>query len=280
MVDDGSIDNTEEAIKEFTEADNRIQYYKKPIDRPKGPSAARNYGVELSKGDYINFFDSDDLMHPQKLEADFKNIQAGDYDFTISQSEFFKEGGSPTKKFWNDCLWSDDPINDFIIKKIGWGVNSPLWKRESLVHHNLLFDEDLITGDDYVFHIKALNKGMTPYVNRDVLVQLRIHNKRLNELKNKSRYKLKIAHSLLTDKSLDLNEKTNKSLVKMGLRQLSNSFKNKSLINGISYSFKFLFLKTFKEHRIIILQLLLFGITYRITGVGYNFLQVNFNSIL
>ncbi|WP_158319117.1 glycosyltransferase family 2 protein [Aequorivita sinensis] len=276
VVDDGSTDNSEEVIKGFSKADNRIQYFKKPSHLPKGPSAARNYGFEQSRAEYINFFDSDDLMHPQKLEIDLKNINSGSYDFTISQSQFFNLQEKPTKEFWNNELWSDDPINDFIIKKIGWGVNSPLWKKECLIHYNLRFDEELITGDDYVFHIKALNKGMTPYVNKDVLVQLRIHDKRLNELKNKSRYKLKIAHSLLTDKSLDLNEKTNKSLVKMGMRQLSNSFKNKSLKNGINYSFKFLFLKTFKEYRITILKLLLFGILYRVTGVGYKLLEVNF----
>ncbi|MCG2430487.1 glycosyltransferase family 2 protein [Aequorivita xiaoshiensis] len=280
VVDDRSTDNTEEVINEFCKADNRIQYFKKPSHLLKGPSAARNYGVERSKGEYINFFDSDDLMHPQKLEVDLINIQSGSYDFTISQSQFFKEGGSPTKKFWNNELWSDDPINDFIIKKIGWGVNSPLWKKECLIEHNLHFDEKLITGDDYIFHIKALNKGMIPYVNKDILVQLKIHNNRLNELKNKSRYKLKIAYSLLTDKSLKLNRISNDRLVKMGLRQLSNSFKNKDIKNGLSYSFKFLFLKAFKNYKIMILRLLLFGIVYRVTGTGYNFLQVNFNSIL
>lgn len=279
VVDDGSTDNLEEVIKGFSKADNRIQYFKKPSHLPKGPSAARNYGFEQSKGEYINFFDSDDLMHPQKLEIDLKNIQSGDYDFTISQSKFFNENGESTKEFWNNELWSNDPINDFIIKKIGWSPNAPLWKKETLIHHNLRFPEDLITGDDFIFHIDAMKKLLTPYINQDTLTKQREHDNRLNELNNKSRYKLKIAHSLLTDKSLDLNEKTIKSLVKMGMRQLSNSLKNKSLKNGISYSFKFLFLESFKAYRISIFKLLFFGVLYKTSGVGYKFLNVNLNSM-
>src|SRR5690606_20115513 len=157
--------------------------------------------------------------------------------------------------------------------------NAPLWKKESLIHHNLRFPEDLITGDDFIFHIDAMKKLLTPYINQDALTKQREHDNRLNELKNKSCYKLKIAHSLLTDNSLDLNEKTNKSLVKMGMRQLSKSFKNKSLKKGISYSFKFLFLESFKAYRISIFKLLLFGVLYKTSGVGYKFLNVNLNSM-
>jgi glycosyltransferase involved in cell wall biosynthesis len=64
VVDDGSIDNTEEVVKKIQE--NRVYYYKH--DKNKGGSAARNTGISLAKGEYIAFQDSDDEWLPEKLE--------------------------------------------------------------------------------------------------------------------------------------------------------------------------------------------------------------------
>lgn len=62
IVDDGSSDNTDEVVGGYLLRDSRFQYHPRPSDRPKGANACRNYGFELSKGEYINWFDSDDVM--------------------------------------------------------------------------------------------------------------------------------------------------------------------------------------------------------------------------
>jgi glycosyltransferase involved in cell wall biosynthesis len=62
IVDDGSTDNTVEIINEYTKKDSRFQLYHRPLDRIKGGNASRNYGFELSKGEFINWFDDDDIM--------------------------------------------------------------------------------------------------------------------------------------------------------------------------------------------------------------------------
>jgi len=67
VVDDGSTDYTHELMGFYCEKDSRIQYYHRPKISPKGANACRNYGFELSKGDYINWFDSDDVMLPEFL---------------------------------------------------------------------------------------------------------------------------------------------------------------------------------------------------------------------
>lgn len=69
VVDDGSTDNTEEIVKTIT--DNRIYYYKKE-NAERG--AARNYGKEKAKGDYLNFFDSDDLAYSNHLQVAYDII--------------------------------------------------------------------------------------------------------------------------------------------------------------------------------------------------------------
>ena len=53
VIDDGSIDNTEEIIKELQEKDNRIRYLRLNIN--KGASHARNEGIKIAQGEYITF---------------------------------------------------------------------------------------------------------------------------------------------------------------------------------------------------------------------------------
>src|SRR5690606_9562343 len=63
VIDDGSIDNTEEMVKGIE--DNRIRYiYQENAER----CAARNNGIENAKGEFICFIDSDDQYTPFHLE--------------------------------------------------------------------------------------------------------------------------------------------------------------------------------------------------------------------
>lgn len=65
VIDDGSTDNTEEIISAIS--DERVKYYKQ---KNAGACSARNYGIELSRGEYIAFHDSDDIWYPQKLDKE------------------------------------------------------------------------------------------------------------------------------------------------------------------------------------------------------------------
>ena len=68
IVDDGSTDNTHEIVTAYQKKDARFQFDHRPTDRLSGGNAARNYGFKISKGNFIQFFDSDDIMEPDHLE--------------------------------------------------------------------------------------------------------------------------------------------------------------------------------------------------------------------
>ena len=89
VIDDGSIDYTPELMEFYTSQDSRIKNFLRPASKPKGANACRNYGFEKSKGEYINFFDSDDLIHPAKLTRQLKYLQNTNNSFTVSQVDFF-----------------------------------------------------------------------------------------------------------------------------------------------------------------------------------------------
>ncbi len=64
VVDDGSTDNTEEVVRRIESP--KLTYYRiKNSER----GAARNFGASRAKGDYLNFFDSDDLLYRNHLSV-------------------------------------------------------------------------------------------------------------------------------------------------------------------------------------------------------------------
>lgn len=74
LVDDGSTDNTEEVVSNIK--DHRIKYFKKYNEER---SIARNYGVQKSVGQYVNFLDSDDRFYPNHLKTAYELILSKEY---------------------------------------------------------------------------------------------------------------------------------------------------------------------------------------------------------
>jgi teichuronic acid biosynthesis glycosyltransferase TuaG len=65
VVNDGSKDKTLDLVLEFQKKDNRFKSIS--IENSGGPAKPRNLGIAAAGGEYISLFDSDDLMHPEKL---------------------------------------------------------------------------------------------------------------------------------------------------------------------------------------------------------------------
>lgn len=72
VVDDGSTDRGAEICEEMSAEDSRIYLYRK---ERKGVSAARNYGLDAAKGEYVFFLDSDDMIHPLLFEEMFFQME-------------------------------------------------------------------------------------------------------------------------------------------------------------------------------------------------------------
>lgn len=80
LIDDGSLDRSPYICDEYSQKDSRIKVIYKENE---GPGMARNCGLDIAKGEYIAFVDSDDVIHPQFLEILLYAIQSGDYDLAM-----------------------------------------------------------------------------------------------------------------------------------------------------------------------------------------------------
>jgi glycosyltransferase involved in cell wall biosynthesis len=158
IVDDFSTDNTLKIIKQYQEIDNRILHQNKTKNRPKGPSSSRNLAVEIAKGDYLIFLDSDDLLSVNCLKNRVETFkQNPDCDFLVFQMERFFQEPDYTKKS-KVVEQNKQKILELFIGLYGdWQVTSPIYKRSFF--KTILFKDNLIVYEDLEVAIKAIVKA-------------------------------------------------------------------------------------------------------------------------
>lgn len=66
IIDDGSTDHSKDIIQEYCKKDNRFHYF---YQENSGPSVARNNGLKLVEGEYIQFLDADDVLMPERFDV-------------------------------------------------------------------------------------------------------------------------------------------------------------------------------------------------------------------
>jgi len=240
VVDDGSTDNTTEVIKNYLDKDPRFQYHHRPADRPKGANACRNYGFELSEGEFVNWFDSDDIMHPSKLKTQIKALKNSELNFSVCQTMVFVETIENIKGLKHPSVCSDNVFEDYITKQIVWLTQAPLWKRNFLLALDELFDEELQSSQEWEFHTRILYSNREYHYTNEALVFVREHKNSLSyNVENErrylnyflSRYKIYILFKE------NLNEKTTQYL----RNHLIVYFKKLVEIKSVNKSFKVFF---------------------------------------
>lgn len=177
IVDDGSIDNTKQLIDELSNSDKRFKYFKRPSNRKKGANACRNYGFEQSRGAYIQWFDSDDLMYTTLLEEKVSALEKNQgYGFCLSQMEAFAldNGKRSVKQPAN--VKHNDLFEDYVVGNISVGTPSIIWRRTVLEQQDKLFDENLSQSQDLEFHSRMFSKNKNVLLIEKPLVQFRLSN--------------------------------------------------------------------------------------------------------
>lgn len=73
ITDDCSTDNTREIVASYQRKDPRIRLFQ--LKENSGPGVARNHSIEMAKGRFVAFCDSDDWWYPEKLEKQLAFMQ-------------------------------------------------------------------------------------------------------------------------------------------------------------------------------------------------------------
>lgn len=175
VVDDGSTDNTSTIVTPIVMEDARFSYITRPDTVRKGANHSRNYGYSLSKGAYVKFFDSDDVMLPTHLETSINVLEQGNYDFVVTDCINFDSTGLIERPYEIDRENSPLTAMRFAQFKTAWITNDLLVKRKFA--DQLEFAGDIIDqASEYQYNIKLLLLTENGFLINEILTHRRIHD--------------------------------------------------------------------------------------------------------
>lgn len=150
-VNDGSTDDSASIVREYMQCDARFRLFEQ---ENKGLSAARNAGLRLAKGQYIQFLDADDILLPAKLEMQVAAIEECQADVCVCHHAMFTD--TPAQTWENEFSQSTYDLTPagFLYN---WGrtfviaIHSGLFRTSFLQQHNIIFDEKVRACEDWIF---------------------------------------------------------------------------------------------------------------------------------
>ncbi len=184
IIDDGSTDKTNTIVKPFCTKDKRFIYI---YQDNHGVSAARNHGMEICNGKYIQFLDADDKLSKDKLFFQIEYMEQNP-DVSISYSNTYYFDHNNPDIFFSDfelTSKSEPDKNNFalpydaikeITEKNPFVINSPVFKKE-IYNKGLAFPVGSGHVEDWEFWAKCIfNKYLPKYCdNKKVYALVRVH---------------------------------------------------------------------------------------------------------
>lgn len=154
VVDDGSDDGTMEKVPPRYANEPRIQFRRRESERGNA-NVCRNEGFRASKGDYIIFLDSDDLLMPECLEGRVRIMERNlDLDFVTSLAREFVDCPREDAPLIREFL-CQGALDRFLHHPTPWQTTGPIWRRRFLDMVGS-WDETLPSWQDWDFHVRAL----------------------------------------------------------------------------------------------------------------------------
>lgn len=138
IVDDDSTDDSYTVVEAYIADDSRFRLYRRPIQLQKGANNCRNYGFEQSKGEYINWFDSDDVMLPEFLATKLKHVEG----FNLNLCGYYLSD----EHFTVLSRYDVEPVADILREHILWKlkiITNCVFFRRSFLIGKPLFDEKI-----------------------------------------------------------------------------------------------------------------------------------------
>ena len=175
IIDDGSTDNTAAIVNPIVSSDCRFNYIVRPDTIKKGANYSRNYGFSLSKGEYIKFFDSDDIMLPDHIEVCVTTLEQGNYDFVAADCINFDGKNLLERPYEIDRINSPLSAINFAQWKTAWITNDLLVKR--LFANQLEFRGGIRDqASEYQYNIKLLLLTDNGFLIPKILTHRLIHD--------------------------------------------------------------------------------------------------------
>lgn len=173
-VNDGSTDGSQKILEYYKKKDKRIIIVNKENG---GLPSARNAGLEIARGEYIGFVDSDDYINKDMYEKMYCAAKKKDSDVVICGANIYPE--EPHADQWlYGCLSPKSRYYEKFEPKILFkepDLSPFLWRtlvsRRLIEKKNFRLDEDVHLGED-----KAFQNKIYPYANSITVISDKLYN--------------------------------------------------------------------------------------------------------
>jgi len=182
-VDDGSTDSSPQLVERHIAEDHRIVLLRQPN---QGVYAARNNGLSHARGEFVYFFDSDDILLPEALETAHATMVRDNLDVCLFSADTFYERNSlrwSHPQFHNRYrltgqypgVHTGEELVEMTVKNDDTRI--VVWlqmiRRDLLVRHNIWFTELRVRMDN-LFSFQVQTAAERAECLPDVLVRRRV----------------------------------------------------------------------------------------------------------
>lgn len=159
LINDGSTDGSLEICKRFASEDARFRLFSQ---ENQGVSAARNLGLKMAQGEYLQFMDADDVVEPDFVEKLLSAVRKSDSEMAVCA---FRQLSSEDGQLMEhvtlaEGAYSTEAYIRLIQRKPVAHVIGVLWNKiylgRIIRQYALQFDTELSLGEDFVFNMQYL----------------------------------------------------------------------------------------------------------------------------
>ena len=164
LVDDGSTDDSKKIADTYAKKDQRIKVIHQ---KNQGQSAARNAGLKIATGEFINFVDSDDQIKPTFIDSLLELYEA-DTSLAVCGHQYHWVKKNTSKNLYQSPLRPrrhHETKKVYVLKLLAkdgrlYSCNNKLFKVSIIKDHQLKFDQKLNFAEDTKF--MAMARESTP----------------------------------------------------------------------------------------------------------------------
>ena len=161
-INDGSTDNSDKILEEYSQQDNRIIILKR---ENRGVSTSRNEAIKISNGEFVCFIDADDIYPEDDILATLYT-KAKENNVLIAGGEFavFDSNTEPyeyKQKFGKSAagyLFKKSGIINYKDYQFDYGFHRFIYNKEFLLRNNILYP-NYVRYEDPVFFVRAMNSA-------------------------------------------------------------------------------------------------------------------------
>lgn len=169
LVNDGSTDQSESICRRFATEDNRVVCVSKPNG---GSSSAKNKGMEIARGKFIEFVDADDTIDRDYTENLWKGTEDPQVDLCVGNMAFCKITQNAVERremtvhpgYFSLQEWLEF-YPEYMPRAIFGSPCNKLYKKDIIQKFRLRFDERLKNNEDTHFNYAYIEKCRKIYAS-------------------------------------------------------------------------------------------------------------------